>query len=301
MGKPSAPTPPDPVATARAQADSNVNTATSNAWLNNTNQYGPTGQIEYQQIGTNKIDGRDIPRFSQTTSLTPAQQQLFNAQQGVSQKAYDLAGNYADRIGAATARPFSYSGMPAAPVYDEAFRAQQRDAIIARNQPNMDRDREAMRTQAINQGIAPGSEAWMRLQDDSNRGINDFRLAADTQAGGEAARAYGLAGDSRDRAIREEQALRAQPINEIAALLGTGSGVQQPQFGATNQYNVAGTDVAGIYADNYRSQVQAYQAQQQANSAMIGGVTGLLGAGLGGWAGGGFGALGGLAKKSNSY
>ena len=300
MGKPSAPTPPDPVATAKAQTDSNVNTATSNAWLNNTNQYGPTGQIEYQQIGTQTVDGREIPRFSQTTSLTPAQQQLFDAQQGVSQKAYDLAGQYADRIGAATEKPFSYDGMPAAPVYDEAYRAQQRDAIIARNQPQMDRDREAMRTQAVNQGIAPGSEAWMRLQDDSNRGINDFRLGADLQAGQAAAQAYGLAGDSRDRAIREAQALRAQPINEIAALLGTGSGVQQPQFGATNNYNIAGTDVAGIIADNYRAQVQAYQAQQQAAGSMIGGITGLLGAGLGGWASGGFGGFGGM-KKSNMY
>ena len=300
MSKPSAPTPPDPIATARAQTDSNVNTATSNAWLNNVNQYGPTGSITYDQIGTQTVDGRDIPRFKQTTAYSPEQQKLYDSLTGVTQKAYDLAGTYADRIAAATEKPFSYDGMPAAPVYDEAYRAQQRDAIIARNQPQMDRDREAMRTQAVNQGIAPGSEAWMRLQDDSNRGINDFRLGADVQAGQAAAQAYGLAGDSRDRAIREAQGLRSQPINEVAALLGTGPGVQQPQFGATPNYNIAGTDVAGIIADNYRAQVQAYQAQQQAAGSMIGGITGLLGAGLGGWAGGGFGGFGGM-KKSNMY
>lgn len=59
MGKnsPSAPPAPDPYATARAQTNSNVNTAVANSILGNANVYGPTGSTVYRQIGTTRVGG----------------------------------------------------------------------------------------------------------------------------------------------------------------------------------------------------------------------------------------------------
>lgn len=57
MGKsaPSAPPPPDPYATARAQTSSNVSTAVANTVLGNANETGPLGSVRYQQTGSYKL------------------------------------------------------------------------------------------------------------------------------------------------------------------------------------------------------------------------------------------------------
>jgi hypothetical protein len=57
MGKsaPSAPPPPDPYATARAQTSSNVSTAVANTVLGNADETGPLGSVRYQQKGSYRL------------------------------------------------------------------------------------------------------------------------------------------------------------------------------------------------------------------------------------------------------
>lgn len=296
MGKASPPQPPDPNVTSAAQTTSNVNTAVANAILGNVNQRTPGGNLTYNQIGTQTVDGREVPRWEAVTELSPEQQAIYNAQTAASRGTADLANRYVSRIGDATAQPFNYEGAPAAPQYDAAFRQQARDAIIARNQPNMDRDLNALRTTLANQGIGVGSEAFTNAMSDYGRSVNDFRLGADVQSGQEAERAFGLGAQTRDRYIAEQANLRNQPINEVSALLGTGPGVQGPQFVPTQMPQIAGTDVAGNINNAYQGQLAAWQQDQQSRGAALGGIFGLLGAGLGGWARGGFGGIGGAAS-----
>lgn len=277
----SAPQAPDPKAVIGQQTQSNVNTAVADSYLNRVNQYGPQGSKTYSIDSWKNVAGTDVPIWGETTTLSPEQQKIYDSQTQLTQGTSDLANKYVGRIGEATAQPFNYDGLPDAPVYDEAYRQQQRDAIIARNQPNMDRDREALRTQLGNQGISLDSEAWRSAQDDYNRGVNDFRLGADVQAGNSAAQAYGLEASTRDRAIQERTNLRTQPINEVAALLGTGNGVSMPQFSSVPQVQVAPTDVMGAYGQQYAGQMAQYQSGQQSNNAALGGLFGLAGA-LGG-------------------
>ncbi len=73
---------------------------------------------------------------------------------------------------------------------------------------------------------------------------------------------------------------RNQPINEISALMGGGQ-VQQPTFQNTPNVGVAGTDIAGLTAQNYAQKQSGY-------NATMGGLAGLGGAALGGWAQNGF-------------
>lgn len=291
-GSSSAPTPPDPTATAKAQTDSNVNTALANAILGYTNQRTPGGSLTYNKIGSETVDGHDIPRYEAVTQLSPEQQKLYDSTMGVSQGTADLANQYVGRIRENTAQPFNYDGLPDAPVYDEAYRQHAKDTIIQRNQPQMDHDRAALETQLANQGIGVGSEAYTNSFDNYNRGVNDFRLGADMQSGQEANQAFNLGAQTRDRAIAERTNLRTQPINEVASLLGTGSGVQGPQFVPTNAPTIAPTDTAGIINQDFQNRLLSYQIAQSGSNAATGGIFGMLGSGLGGLTRGGFGGGG---------
>ena len=84
MGKPTAPTPPDPTATARAATGTNVSTAVANAELGNINQVTPQGNLDYSQSGTFQWtdpttgSSYSIPQFTATQTLTPTDQAAFD-------------------------------------------------------------------------------------------------------------------------------------------------------------------------------------------------------------------------------
>ncbi len=105
--KPSAPKAPDPVVTAQAQTGSNLATATAQSELNNINQTTPYGSSTYTQDGTYP-DG--TPKWSQSTTLSPEQQNLLNmTQQGetaLGNAALGGIGNIQSTFGT----PFSYGG-----------------------------------------------------------------------------------------------------------------------------------------------------------------------------------------------
>lgn len=73
-----------------------------------------------------------------------------------------------------------FSNASAAPTLDSftGQRDQITDAMMARLQPYIDRDREALRTQLNNQGIGQGTEAYGWDMDQFQRGVNDQRIAA---------------------------------------------------------------------------------------------------------------------------
>lgn len=272
---------PNPAYVSQQQTQSNVNTAVANAYLNRVNQYGPDGSKTYAVTGNQDVGGTNVPIWSETTTLSPEQQKIYNSQQALTQGTSDLANQYVSRIGDATSQPYNYDGLAPAPQYNEEYRQQQLQAITDRAAPQMQRDQDALRQRLANQGVTVGTEAWRAAQDDYSRAQNDFRLGADVQAGNAAAQQYGLEANTRDRAIQEMTNLRTQPINEVAALLGTGNGVQTPQFSQVSQTQVAPTDVSGNYWNSYAAQVQQQQQQQQQSSAAMGGLFGLGGTILG--------------------
>lgn len=105
------------------------------------------------------------------------------------------------------------------------------------------------------------------------------QIAAQNQQFQQAQAAAAFANAARQQSFQEQAALRAQPLNEIAALMG-GSQVQMPQFQGYQGASVAPTPVfaaqqaaAQFAQQNYANQVAAYNAQQ-------GGLYGLAGAGL---------------------
>jgi hypothetical protein len=282
MGSKSASPPPapDPAYVSQKQTESNVNTAVANGYLNRINQYGPDGSKTYDVRGTESVGGINVPLWNETTTLSPGQQKIYDSQQQLTQGTSDLANQYVSRIGDATSKPYNYDNLAPAPVYNEDYRRQQLKAIEDRNAPAMQRDQAALNQRLANQGITVGSDAWRAAQDDYSRSVNDFRLGADTQAGSAAAQQYGLEANTRERAIQEMTALRTQPISEVASLLGTGNGVQMPQFAPAPQTQVAPTDVSGNYWNQYQGQMEQQKAAQSGSNATTGGLFGLGGAAL---------------------
>lgn len=282
MGKstPSAPAAVNPEQVAGRQAVYNTASAIAQQRLNNTNQVTPYGSLTYEETGGGYDSNNTwVPSFTATTKLSPEQQNLYDTQTRVQQGAYDLADQYTGRIAEATSKPYSYDGLPGAPTYNEDYRRQQVGNIIARNQPQMDRDRAMLEQRLADQGVGMQDPAYRSAWDQYQRGVNDFRLGADIQGGTEAANMYGLEANTRDRAIAEMTNLRSQPINEVSALLGTGS-VRDPTFVNTPQTQVAPTDVVGAYGLAAKQQQAAYDAQMRSNAAATGGLFGLGGSAL---------------------
>jgi hypothetical protein len=282
MGKstPSAPQPSNPGNVAHDQSVANVNTAVAQSYLNNVNQQTPYGNLTYDVTNGADVGGIYVPRWTASQTLTPAGQRLQDTNMATTQGTADLANAYVGRIADATSKPFSYDGLPAAPTYNADYVSKATQGIIDRNQPQMDRDRANLEQRLANQGVAPGTAAYQAALDQYQRSVNDFRLGAQNQGQQMAGSEYNLEANTRDRAIQEMTNLRTQPINEVSALLGTGTGVQNPNFVNTPQTQVAPTDVVGAYNNAYQQQYANYQSQMQQNNAAMGGLFGLGGSAL---------------------
>jgi len=121
MGKKSQPAPPpapNPQAVAAAQTGSNVTTGISNSILQNADTVGPYGKtsnaISGYEAVTDPSTGTtyQVPRFTQTTTLDPAQQGLLNQQNQLSSTLNNVGIEQAGRIGGMLGQPISTAGLP---------------------------------------------------------------------------------------------------------------------------------------------------------------------------------------------
>jgi hypothetical protein len=217
MGKPSPPQAPDPVRTAQAQTASNRETAITQTGLNAMDQTGPYGSVRYTQNGQ-WADG--TPRFSQNTTLTPAQQTLLNTSQRTSQNVADIGERQSRTLDTVLGSQFNTDGLPAGgnaaaldrPGYQQfgngpamnttggdtsgirrslstndysGDRQRVEDALMARLNPQIERDRAAQEASLANRGIRMGSTNYDVAQDQFGRNVNDARLGAILNAGQE--------------------------------------------------------------------------------------------------------------------
>lgn len=266
ISSPKPPPAPDPVATAKAAQESNVNTAIATGTMGNTNQVTPYGNLTYTQApsGVN-VGGIDVPQWTATQTLSPSQQSLFDLGNQTQQNIGKIGVDQSKRIGDLLGTPVDLS--PGA--VDQHLT----QLGLARLEPQLQRDWQQRESDLMNRGIMPGSEGYTREQDAFNRSKND--AYNQLILGG-----YGQGQQS-------ILAQRNQPINEITALL-SGSQVSQPNFVNSAQPNVAPVDVGSIYNNAYANQLQAYGIQQSGQNALLGGLAGLGGAALGGWGMSGF-------------
>jgi hypothetical protein len=290
MGKSSSkqPSQPNPYQVSQAQTASNVNTAVANAWLNSGNQVTPWGNTATSQIGSKTVDGIDVPIFSQQMTLSPEQQKLY--EQGVQgdSQLNQLGLDQIGRIQQAVSNPFSLSQFGAAPTADPAARERAYQSILQRAAPGQQADMNALESRLAAQGIALGSEGYRNATDQYQRGVNDFRLGADSQAGNEMAQQYGLQSSAYQQAIANALLGRQQPLQEYAQFTGASNNFQSPNMVANPNAMIQPTDTTSPVYANYNAQQGNYQNGQQNNQSLWGAGAGLAGSALGGWASSGF-------------
>ena len=252
----STPKAPDPKETAAAQGAMNRDTAITQQQLNMIDQIGPTGSLTYKQSGWNEYkdaDGKLVktPKYTQTTSLSPEQQKIFDQTQAASLNLGTIANERSNFLKDYLSKPFDVNAATEQKLYDMG---------AARLDPRFAQQEEQMRSRLTAQGIRPGTEAYSRAMSDFNQSKND---------------AYNsLALSGRSQAFNEAAYERAAPLNEISALM-SGSQVSTPQFGgSTPQAGVAGVDYAGLVNDKYK-------ADSQRSGAALGGLFGLATSGIG--------------------
>lgn len=257
MGKSSAPQPPDPRQTSQAQTGTSIATAIANMFLNNMNQYGPEGSKTFSNNGFYNFTDPythqtyKIPMRSQTTSLSPEQQKIFDQNNKTKFNLATLAKNQSAFLNSYMAKPFNGSNGATEARLLELGRKRLDPALADRT--------AALETQLSNQGIKSGSEAYSRAMEANSKSSND---------------AYdNLILSGHGQAFQEGQAIRNQPINEIISLL-SGSQVNQPQFGGFYQNNIPTTDNAGLINTNYNQRFGAWQQNQQNAQSLLGGLFG---------------------------
>src|SRR5262245_34588806 len=87
MGKPSTPTPPNPIVTGAAQTGTNVATSVATSYLNNVNQATPQGKLSYSPTGSYPWSdpvtgvGYNIPTFPATQTLPQPGSPYFDISQ----------------------------------------------------------------------------------------------------------------------------------------------------------------------------------------------------------------------------
>jgi hypothetical protein len=231
-------------AAAKAQGAANKETAIAQGYINNPNVYSPAGsQLVTFDPTTNQ------PTVKQ--SLTPTAQETFDTQQRVQKLLSGLG-----ETGATTAQgvigqafaPTGTAGQSLQTRLDLSNLAQMpvnagttgQQAIMARLEPQLQRQQAAMENQLANQGITPGSEAYRTAQTQSAQNRNDLLSQAALQGISldTGARAQGFneqqsqmsaQNAAQQQELSRQLAMRQQPLNEITGLL-SGSQIQMPQF-----------------------------------------------------------------------
>mgnify|MGYP001553907273 CR=1 FL=1 len=250
VSTPSPPAPPDPIATANAQAAANKTTAITQNELNATNQVTPSGSLNYTQSGT-WADG--TPQLTATQTLSPAEQNIYNLGEQTKTNLGTIGSEQSQKVGDLLNTPFDLNA---------ATGTQQADISKTLLDPVWNQRQSSLETQLANQGITQGSDAYTNaMRDFSSQRDNSYNSA--------------LLAD-RGQATTEALAQRNQPLNEISALL-SGSQVSQPSFTNTPSAAVAQTPLSSDVYNRAALANQNYNTQLQNNSAMMGGLFGLGG------------------------
>ena len=288
MGKktPAAPAAPDYAGAAQATAAGNKDAALATAAANRVNQYGPNGIIVYSSAGN---DPSGNPTYNLTTTLSPAQQQLQNQENALNTGLLNTAQSgltYANDVLSKPGVDQSQLTQPGqmgnayTPNLTDLNAGQNQnvnlqnnlpttgynpgqsyqDAMMARLQPQIQRENEQTNTRLANQGIMQGSEAYKNAQTALSQQHNDLLNNATVQglqAGLQAnQQAYG------QNLGQAQQNLATNQQN-----YGQNLGQNQQDLSAQNQlFNQTNANYAqGLGANQQEFQQAAYNQMQPIN------------------------------------
>lgn len=239
--------------------------------------YGPSASLAMptrEQFTT--TGSGDQPTVTQT--LAPAQQQLLDAQNRISNNLAGVAESGLNRVGQGMAQPFDTSQLRPLQA-DAAARQAAQDAAYrqatSRLDPQWQTAGDMQETKLRNQGLAPGGEAYTNAMRDFNFGKNDayssaFNNSFNTGLAAQQAD-FGMQNQANQANLQQQAYLRQLPLNELNALR-TGSQVQNPTFQPYSPTQVGQTPIMqGAQAQGAANQ-GLYNAQVGQNNAFNSGL-----------------------------
>lgn len=184
------------------------------AGLSAVDQYSPWGSTTFTR-------NRKGAPTSQSIKLSPEMQRLFDTQMGISNT---LGANARTLAGQLPTTAFSLDDVGTG---DEIARATY-DQGLALMQPEMDRQRNLLRTEMSERGLPITSEISLDRWGDYDRNVgqqlNDLTM-----------RSILAGGQEQDRLIRNKLTERNQGLNEIQSMMGASPSMPMPGFQQTGQ------------------------------------------------------------------
>ena len=273
FSKPSPPPAPDYRGAAVAQGQANIDAARATAKLGNPSFINPLGRRD--------VDFRPGDEVFITDTLTPLGQTRLDQEQRIGTQLGGIAEQGLTEVGKTLGGPFDLgqvSDITTQPTV--AGRDAISNAILAREQPLLDAQRQATQTDLLVRGHNPGGIAFEGAMNQLDRKENDLRLASILAAGGEQSRLYGLQAGERGRGIQEQAFLRSLPLSEVNALR-TGNQPMLPQFQGYQGATIAPPNILGATGMEHQAAMNTYnQKMAQAGNTMSG-LFGLGSAGIG--------------------
>lgn len=273
--------------------------------LNRVNEVNPYGSAQYVQ----NPDGSITRQYN----LSAPQQALLNQQQSrdialgdtAADSFYQMRNEYGqplslDQLGQAP--ELSFNDLPQLLGANDMQGQRQStedavyDSFARRNEPNFEREQEALEQSLSERGIPRDSERArielenmrQRQEDARLNAQNSARVAglqelqglfglsreARSQLAGEQQTLFSAGGQQRDRALNEMLLQRDRPASELSTLLGLQKGVTNPEFAPISNINVpqidaigAGLGFRGDETNRYLGQLQAETAKANAAAA----------------------------------
>jgi hypothetical protein len=163
---------------ATSQGEENEQIVRDQLYANRPDQYTPWGATSWGSEAGYDANGNPITNWSQTTSLTPELQDIYNKQVAIQGGRADIAGMLTGRLGSEYGQaqdwrglnpmgqvPTSQYTLPEGSVGDpNAFRQRGEDAMydsaMSRIKPQQEANRAGLETKMRNQGLRPEDAAW---------------------------------------------------------------------------------------------------------------------------------------------
>lgn len=297
---PSAPPPPDLAAAAKAEGEASRDTAIFNTNLNRADQVGPDGSVRWtMRPGADPMNPQPGD-FIQTTSLSPAQQGLYNSENQIAQSFLNTGQAGLGRVADAMAQPFDQSGLPqlrsglgtsaqaGLPVgsvgsgqvqsqlnlqginampgaVDDASRRRVEEAMMSRLEPQFAEDERRSQTALLNSGIEKGTDAFGREMQRLDQAQNDARMQAVLAGGAEESRQVGLNAGLRQQGFNE-RALEGAFANEAGGQqfgqnLAAGQFANQAAGQQTQQQLAIDSLIAQLAGFDNQARAQGIQEQ----------------------------------------
>lgn len=257
--------------------------------LANKNQNTPYGSLQYQQTGTQHVQGPstvdqygrtvpgagyDIPTWESNVNLSPEMQGLVNSD--LASRA-GLAGLQADatgRVKDSLSQKFTLDGTP------DKYNKDVADAMYRKATGYLDPQWQGQQTdlenKLANSGFSRGAAGWNNAEDAFGRQrdfaygqARDAAIAGGVQSGTQ----------ERQQAIQELMMQRQLPLQELNALR-TGSAPVMPSFGQGNAQGIQGPDYMGAAGQTAQAQNARYNADVGTANANTGAAVGLGAAAL---------------------